>query len=63
MIYRESDADFNVRIDAEDREALAVKCPLESCGAEINEPCCTESGKKRIRHCRRLLEARKKNGK
>jgi hypothetical protein len=50
MIYRESDADFNVRIDAEDREALAVKCPLES-------------GKKRIRHCRRLLEARKKNGK
>jgi hypothetical protein len=55
--------EFNARIEREDQEAMAVACPLvESCGAQVGEPCCTDSGQKRIRHCRRLLEARKLNG-
>jgi hypothetical protein len=49
-------------MDREDIEALSVTCPLESCGAEVGEHCCTDSGQRRIRHCRRLLEARKQNG-
>jgi hypothetical protein len=54
--------EFNARMDREDIEAMQVKCPLESCGAEVGEHCCTDSGQRRIRHCRRLLEARKQNG-
>lgn len=61
LLRRESPAQFDARIDTEDREALSVACPLESCGAQIGEPCCTESGQKRIRHCRRLMVARREN--
>lgn len=59
LVARESDAEFNARIDREDLEAQTVKCPLASCEAEIGEPCCTEAGQKRCRHVRRLMEARK----
>lgn len=56
---RETNDEFNARIDAEDKESQLVKCPLESCGAEVGEPCCTDSGIKRCRHARRLWTARK----
>ena len=59
---KESLSDFNARIDAEDLEAQKVKCPLESCGAEIGEPCATEAGQPRCRHARRLWLVRKENG-
>gem|GEM_PF-4954293 len=59
LLREESTAQFNARIDAEDKECLAIACPLESCGAEIGEPCCTEAGQKRIRHARRLWMVRK----
>jgi hypothetical protein len=56
----ESGAEFNTRLDAEEREARAVACPLvDRCGAQVGEPCCTEAGEPRIRHCRRLWLARK----
>jgi hypothetical protein len=58
----ESDADFNRRIDAEDREASAVRCPLATCQAPVGFMCRTEAGVPRIRHCRRLMVARKQNG-
>jgi predicted oxidoreductase len=58
---RETTAEFNARMDAEDIEAATVKCPLESCGAEIGESCCTDSGIRRIRHARRLWQARKES--
>ena len=59
----ESNKEFDRRIDEEEAEARIIACPLnESCGAEIGEPCCTQSGQSRIRHARRLLEARKLNG-
>ena len=61
MTPTETETEFNARIDAEDLEAAKVKCPLESCGAEIGEPCCTEAGQPRCRHTRRLLAARKVN--
>jgi hypothetical protein len=62
LLREESTAQFNARMEREDQEAMAVACPLvESCGAQVGEPCCTDSGQKRIRHCRRLLEARKQN--
>ena len=54
--------EFNARMDREDIEAMQVKCPLESCGAEIGESCCTDSGIRRIRHARRLWMVRKQNG-
>jgi hypothetical protein len=54
LLRRESPAQFDARIEQEDREALSVACPLESCGAEVGEKCCTESGIRRIRHARRL---------
>jgi hypothetical protein len=58
----EPDEVFNARIDAENAEAKTVPCPLETCGAEIGESCSTEAGEARIRHCRRLMLARKQNG-
>jgi hypothetical protein len=59
-ITKETEKEFNARIETEDEEAKTVKCPLDSCGAEVGEPCCTESGRRRCRHTRRLMEARKK---
>ena len=57
---RETNEQFNARMDAEDQEAMKIRCPLvDSCGAEIGESCCTESGIRRIRHARRLWQARK----
>ena len=53
--------EFNARMDREDIEALSVACPLKSCGAEVGEHCCTDSGQRRIRHCRRLMLARKES--
>lgn len=58
----ETDAEFNARIDREDQEAMAVKCPLPTCWAEIGEMCVTEAGEFRCRHARRLWTARKQNG-
>jgi hypothetical protein len=58
---RETNDEFNARIDAEDKEAETVKCPLESCGAEVGEHCCTDSGIKRCRHARRLWMVRRQN--
>ncbi len=55
----ETDAAFNARIAAEEQEARAVACPLESCEAMAGEPCCTQAGEPRIRHARRLMLARK----
>ena len=54
-----SDVEFEDRMRAEDTEAFQVKCPLESCGAEVGERCCTEAGQPRIRHAKRLWEARR----
>ena len=51
--------EFNTRIDCEDDEASSVKCPLESCGALVGQPCRTDSGVARIRHARRLWAARR----
>ena len=60
---RESTEEFNARMDAEDLEAMKIPCPLvESCGAEVGESCCTESGIRRIRHARRLWMVRRDNG-
>jgi hypothetical protein len=56
---KESFIEFDARIAMEDLEAIKVPCPLESCGAEIGEPCCTEAGQPRCRHARRLWIARK----
>ena len=50
---------FDARIEAEDIEAAAVVCPLDSCRAAVGEPCRTEEGVERLRHCRRLWMARK----
>jgi hypothetical protein len=62
LVREESTAQFNARMEREDREAMTVACPLvESCGAQVGEPCCTDSGQKRIRHCRRLMLARKES--
>jgi hypothetical protein len=58
----ELETEFDARIDAEDKESLAVPCPLESCGAKAGETCHTEAGQPRIRHCLRLWEARRENG-
>ena len=55
----ESDAEFNARIEAEELEAQAVVCPLPFCAAAIGQCCITDAGKERIRHCRRLMLARK----
>ena len=55
----ESDAQFNSRIELEEVEASYVACPLDTCRAAVNEPCVTDSGEPRIRHCRRLMLARK----
>jgi hypothetical protein len=63
LLREESTAQFNARMEREDREAMTVACPLvESCGAEIGESCCTDSGIRRIRHARRLWMVRKQNG-
>jgi hypothetical protein len=62
LLRHESPAQFDARIEQEDREALSVACPLPSCEAQVGEHCCTESGIRRCRHTRRLLEARKLNG-
>jgi len=51
--------DFDARIAREDAEAMAVQCPLDSCLARIGDPCRTEGGQPRLRHCRRLWLARK----
>jgi hypothetical protein len=59
---KETITEFNARIDREDIEAMTIKCPLESCGAEIGQPCVTDSGIKRIRHARRIWIARRGNG-
>jgi len=59
----ESNGDFYRRIYAEDREASAVDCPLKTCGAPVGFMCRTESGVSRIRHCQRLMVARKQSGK
>ena len=56
---QETNEEFNARIDAEDKECLAIACPLESCGAQIGEPCCTEAGQPRCRHSRRIWLVRK----
>ena len=56
---RETTAEFNARMDAEDKEAAKIPCPLDSCGAVAGEHCCTEAGQPRMRHCRRLMLARK----
>ena len=58
LLNKETDTEFNARIDEEDRESQKVACPLENCGAEIGEPCCTQAGQPRCRHVRRLLDAR-----
>jgi hypothetical protein len=59
---KETNAEFDARMDAEDKEAAKIPCPLvESCGAEIGESCCTDSGIRRIRHARRLWMVRKQN--
>ena len=59
----ESSKVFDEREDVEDKEAMEIPCPMvESCGAEIGERCCTQSGQPRVRHARRLMEARKRNG-
>lgn len=55
----ESNAEFNARIDREDAEAMQIKCPLDSCSAEVGQPCKTDAGEQRIRHARRLWQARK----
>jgi hypothetical protein len=55
----ESRETFDARIAAEDIEASAVACPLDSCRAAVGEPCRTEDGVERLRHCRRLWLARK----
>jgi hypothetical protein len=55
----ESQNEFEKRIDTEDREAQAVQCPLKSCAAQIGYSCSTEAGESRIRHCARLMLARK----
>lgn len=55
----ESNAEFEARIEEEEKEARAVKCPLETCGAEPGAACATEVGELRIRHSRRLWLARK----
>ena len=56
---QESAVAFNTRIDAEDRECLSIPCPLESCGAQVGEPCKTDAGEIRCRHARRLWLVRK----
>lgn len=57
---KETESQFNGRIAQENEEAKKVPCPLvDNCGAEIGEPCCTQAGHPRIRHDRRLVEARK----
>ena len=56
---QETNVEFDARMDAEDLEASKISCPLESCGADVGERCCTESGIRRIRHARRLWQARK----
>jgi len=53
--------EFNARMDREDLEAMKVRCPLDSCGAQAGQPCKTEDGVVRIRHARRLWLARKEN--
>ena len=58
---QESNAEFNARIDAEDKECMAIPCPLETCGADVNEPCCTEAGQPRLRHARRLWLVRRES--
>jgi len=59
-ITKETEKEFNARIEAENIESQTVACPLDSCGAEVGEPCCTEAGRRRCRHTRRLMEAWKK---
>ena len=59
---KETNAEFDARMEAEDKEAAKIPCPLvESCGAEVGESCCTDSGIRRIRHARRLWMVRKQN--
>ena len=55
----ESREAFDARIEAEDIEASAVVCPLDTCRAPVGSPCRTEEGVERLRHCRRLWMARK----
>ena len=55
----ESNAEFNARIDAEDKEAMTIKCPLATCNAGIGQPCKTDAGEQRLRHARRLWLVRK----
>jgi hypothetical protein len=55
----ETDKEFDARIDAEDLEAAQVRCPLDSCRAEIGEMCKTDAGQPRCRHARRLWLVRK----
>ena len=59
---QETNVEFDARMDAEDLEASKIACPLESCGADVGERCCTESGVRRIRHARRLWLVRRENG-
>jgi hypothetical protein len=58
----ESDAQFDARIAAEDIEASAIPCPLDTCRAPAGEPCRTEEGAERLRHCARLRAVRKRAG-
>jgi hypothetical protein len=55
----ESDREFRTRIEAEEKEARAVRCPLATCAAEPGKGCMTDAGELRIRHSRRLWLARK----
>ena len=56
---KETDKEFHARIDAEDEEVLSIPCPLDSCRAQIGEPCKTDAGDVRCRHARRLWAVRK----
>ena len=59
----QSPNEFDARLEQEDKEAMQIPCPLvERCGALAGERCCTEAGQPRVRHARRLWEARRSNG-
>ena len=59
----ETDEQFDARIAAEESEAQTVICPLPFCAAQLGQCCVTDAGEERIRHCRRLMLARKRAGK
>jgi hypothetical protein len=59
----ESKAEFDARIALEEKEAQTVVCPLPFCAAQPGQCCVTDAGEERIRHCRRLMLARKQQAK